>query len=289
MEKEEERRVILIPYVGMAVFILATQLFALKLATPFEIHDIKAFQDPESLANPFLFFILILLFTAFVLVLLRYKKEKLVYLVMIAGVAVTVYYVMSVLIPYDHAPLVITLLLTFFLYKYPEWYVIDAVGVMIAAGVTAIFGISLSIIPIFVLLTILAAYDAIAVYRTKHMISLAEAVIDLRMPVLFVLPKARRFSLLRKTNIKEGLYMGLGDAIIPSMLVVSANRRVGGSPNVAFFPSISVNMVALCVMVGIFFGYAMLCVLVSRGKAQAGLPFLNSFAMLGFLIGYFLF
>ena len=51
------------------------------------------------------------------------------------------------------------------LYRYPEWYVVDLVGVCIAGGVSALLGISLTVIPVIVLLVLLAIYDAISVYR----------------------------------------------------------------------------------------------------------------------------
>ena len=75
------------------------------------------------------------------------------------------------------------------LYKYPEWYVVDLVGVCIAGGVSALIGISLSVIPVVVLLVLLAIYDAISVYKTKHMIAMAEGIMDLKLPILFVIPK----------------------------------------------------------------------------------------------------
>lgn len=294
MNKKIQRAYIIAPYIGMATLIFLTQIFALILAAPFEKSNIKAFQNPESIANPIYFFILILLFTAFIFILLKYRKKWLVYLVMIAAIAITVYYVVDALIPYDYIPLAITLLLTFFLYKYPEWYVIDAMGLIVGGGATAIFGISLGIIPVFILLIILAAYDATAVYKTKHMISLADSVIEMRIPVLFVLPKTRKFSLFHEMNTKEGLFMGLGDAIIPSMLIISANSIFSTSssvsaavPVIALATSITISAPALGAMIGIFFGYSLLCIAVNRGKAQAGLPFLNSFAIIGFLIGCF--
>ena len=52
-----------------------------------------------------------------------------------------------------------------------------------------IFGVSLGTVPVILLLVILAVYDAISVYKTKHMITLAEGVIDLKTPILFVIPK----------------------------------------------------------------------------------------------------
>ena len=36
--------------------------------------------------------------------------------------------------------LVLSVLATVLLYKYPEWYVIDGLGILIGAGVAAIFG-----------------------------------------------------------------------------------------------------------------------------------------------------
>ena len=42
--------------------------------------------------------------------------------------------------------------------------------------------------PVFVLLGALMVYDYIAVYRTKHMLSLADVVIDMKLPILLVMP-----------------------------------------------------------------------------------------------------
>jgi presenilin-like A22 family membrane protease len=128
---------------------------------------------------------------------------------------------------------------------------------------------------------ILAVYDAIAVYKTKHMVSLAESIVDLRIPVLFVLPRKRNFSLLRekgqdkgKSEMEEAFFMGLGDAIIPSMLVVSA------------FVKYASVAPALGALIGTLAGYAVLSRIAGRGKPHAGLPFLNSGAIIGFVVGY---
>jgi presenilin-like A22 family membrane protease len=204
--------------IGMGLFIVLTAVIALMLATlPLE----PAFEDPESMWNPVYFVILIIGFTAFILLLLRLKRERLIYFVMLGAVAVTIYYVLAVLtLPYAYIAITGTIALTLLLYKYPEWYVLDATGLIIAGGAAAIFGISLVPKLIVLLMVVLAVYDAIAVYKTKHMVSLAESIVDLRIPVLFVLPRKRSFSLLRekgqdkgKSEMDEAFYMGLGDAI----------------------------------------------------------------------------
>ena len=78
--------------------------------------------------------------------------------------------------------------------SYPEWYVIDLSGVILAAGVAAIFGISFGLLPALLLLIGLAIYDAWAVYRTGHMVDLADSVMDLKLPILLVMPKSRSYS-----------------------------------------------------------------------------------------------
>jgi len=131
---------------------------------------------------------------------------------------------------------VIAAALTILLYKYPEWYVVDFVGVCVAAAVAAILGISLSILPVFVLLIMLAIYDAISVYKTKHMITLADAVTQERLPVLLVVPTSKGYSFLKQKSLKEqikkkekreAVFMGLGDIAIPGVLVVSAFSFLG--------------------------------------------------------------
>lgn len=293
-EKTEEKSISIALVIGMGAFILLTSAIALMLATPFEVSDVKAFENPESMWNPVYFFVLIMGFTALILIVLRFKGgKKLIHFVMLAAVTVTIYYVMAVLVPYGIIALIITLALALLLYIYPEWYVLDATGLIIGGGAAAIFGISLGIIPVLLLMVILAVYDAIAVYKTKHMVSLAESIVDLRIPVLFVLPRKRSFSLLRdndrdegKSEMEEAFYMGLGDAIIPSLLVVSANRM---SMEVFTHYLGLINAPALCALIGTLAGYAVLSRIAGRGKPHAGLPFLNSGAIIGFVIGYIFF
>jgi len=293
MSEEEERAVGIAQYVGMGLFITLTAVIALILATPFEASDIKAFQNPASIWNPIYFFILIIGFTALILIVLRFGAKRLIYLFMLAAVAVTLYYVMDGLLLYLHASisiplfgsglnvgaLIITLILSLLLYKYPEWYVINATGLIIAGGAAAIFGISLIPELVVLLMIILAVYDAMSVYKTKHMVSLAESVIDLRIPILFVMPRKRNFSTLNRQGLELGggdaFFMGLGDAIIPSMLVVSAYRYVSVVP-------------ALGALAGTLVGYSVLTRFSGKGNPHAGLPFLNTGSIIGFLIGLLL-
>ncbi len=286
----------LIPFLAMPLLLVAVEIGALLLAFPVQASGIVAFDDPESMTNPVIFIAIMLAFTAFLLILIRYDMKKVIAAVIGISIFLTFIYIFSAILyalmgPTDPATVMVILLSiasTILLYKFPEWYVIDALGILIGAGVAAIFGASLEVLPVIVLLVLLAVYDAISVYKTKHMITLAEGVVDLKTPILFVIPKRRDYSFIKDGIGKlEGggeraaFIIGMGDMIMPSILVVSANVflqgwRLGGL----------VNLPALGAIVGSLAGLVVLLYFVTSGKPQAGLPPLNGGTILGFLAGW---
>ncbi len=282
-----------LPFAGMAMILLLVQLIALVMTKPFEINDIKAFSNPEDVGNVLYWVLILLGFTVFVLLVIKLNKKWLIQLVVLLTVASTLYYIFlalfSLFLSRSLALLALlpTILLTLLLYKFPEWYVVDITGVLIGAGAASIFGISLAILPSLLLLTLLAIYDYIAVYRTKHMITLAEGVMDLRLPILLVVPKRWNYSFLKERFDKqerEAFFMGLGDAVMPTILVVSANTFA--KANTYILPLLgNINTPAIGAVIGTLAGFALLMGLVMKGKPQAGLPFLNGGAILGYLIG----
>jgi presenilin-like A22 family membrane protease len=275
--------------IGMAGVILLVQIFALILATPMEINEMRAFEDPTSTANSIYYIVIIFAFTAILLLAIKKDMKWIIQVVMFLAVASTLFYVFYALIsetgvtPLTNNAISFLLAagLTILLHKFPEWYVIDIIGLIIGAGASAIFGISLAIIPTIVLLVLLAVYDAISVYKTKHMITLAEGVMDLKLPILFIIPKHLGYSFRKEKFDKEGereaFFMGLGDAVMPTILVVSANvfiEHIG-----------AISYPALGAMIGTIAGFFALTILVMKGKPQAGLPFLNSGVILGYAAG----
>ncbi|MEM0129676.1 MAG: presenilin family intramembrane aspartyl protease PSH [Thermoplasmata archaeon] len=176
----------------------------------------------------------------------------------------------------------------------PQWYVVDAAGFVSAAAVIAILGGSFAILPVFVLLIALAVYDYVAVYRTRHMLRLADLAVEMKLPILLVMPEEAGFDYPASGSLSEmrtvppderqALFMGLGDVVIPGVLVASAfvwlpaTASLGGLPGSLW--------VAVGAMLGSLAGYALLMSRVLRGNAQAGLPFLNTGAIVGYLIAY---
>ena len=282
---------------SMLFLVMAVQILALAVTPAISASQERVFEDPTSAANPIYYMLLILAFTAVLLLAIKKNQNWMVSGFIQIAIASSIYYLAVAFMPPLFALLAAAAGLLLVRY-YPEWYVIDGLGIAVSAGISSLFGLSMTIIPALILLVILAVYDAISVYRTRHMVSLAEGVIKMKAPLLFVVPKSRGYSFRQDQSILSGkdpasegqtetasgsgkrgaFFLGLGDAIIPTILVISANTTLppGGI--------LGVNIPALGAMMGTYLGFILL-MSTSRDRPQAGLPFLNSGVMLGFLVG----
>lgn len=283
----------------MAAIYVFVQVSAVLLA-PLFLPNFSAFPDPSSPANPFIYIFLVIVLTAIILLLIKYRRQRIIQAIFYFSIFVTMLYVfLPIFLLFDSEGIIALAVslalaggLLYLLAKSGEWYIIDAIGLIIGVGVTAILGMSLSVLPVMILLIIMAVYDAISVYKTKHMITLAEGVAPLRLPVLFVVPNEKGFTMenVEKHGVvkkegrdREAFFMGVGDAVIPGLLVVSASLYL---PDAAA-PLMTANLWAAAgATIGGLVGYLVLFRFVMRGKPQAGLPFLNSGAILGYLVAY---
>ena len=308
---------------AMAALLVGSQIAAIALSPIFAGAGFQAFQSPQDVTNTVIYLIMILAFTAVILGLVRYKRQNLAKYVIMASIFITLAFILLLPLFYalDYATggtadsmllgNVATVLafaiaagLVYLLVKFPEWYVVDAIGITTAAGVTAILGISFGTLPAILLLIALAFYDAWAVYRTKHMITLADELTSQRLPILLVIPKKAGYSFRQQKSLKEqvasgeereAMFVGLGDLIIPGILAVSAFTfpplKPGATPADPWVPDIRIILglpsnllIALFVVFGCFVGFLALMRFVLRGNPQAGLPLLNGGALVAFVI-----
>ncbi len=283
-----------------AIFALA-QLGAILMAWAFLGPEWQAFENPNDPLIPIYYIVAILGFTFAVLYVIKKKREDVVRIVFLGAVAYTIFFVIMIILAgfmySTYAALLsilVTAVLTYYLVKWPEWYVIDAAGVLMSIGIIGIFGISLGILPVLILLVALAVYDAISVYGTKHMVALADGVTKMKLPILLVIPKKRGYSYIKQKPLmeqlaeggeREAMFMGLGDIIIPGVLVTSAFN---------FLPDDAVSgisgnlLVSLGTLIGALAGFALLMRYVLKGSPQAGLPLLNGGAIVGYVLSYVL-
>uniref|UniRef100_A0A7C3UCT1 Presenilin n=1 Tax=Geoglobus ahangari TaxID=113653 RepID=A0A7C3UCT1_9EURY len=245
----------------LSIFYLLTGALALLIAPDYAKAGIRAFENPSEISNSFYYLLMILFFTFLVILLAKFRKDLLKVVFYFLIFLTYIYAFMPFLGILSMFPSVI--LLSLLILK-RHWIVLNISGLLIASAITAIFGISFEPYPAIILLVILAIYDYIAVYKTKHMIRLAESVSDINVPVLFIIPRKDRKAI-----------MGVGDAVIPNILAVS---------------SYVFNHCLIQSVLVIIFGYIGLITLMifveRKGGAHAGLPFLNTGAITGYLSGF---
>jgi len=321
---------------GLTVLIFVlVQLGALALVEPFESAGLQSTEDPSDPTNSLVYVGVILVFTAGMLAVMKLGVEWILRVVIILTSGMLSLYVFSVVVPavvtttVDGAQVnllawVAAGLVALALAVYPEWYVIDAAGVVMGAGAAGLFGISFGLFPAILLLSALAVYDAISVYGTEHMLTLASGVMDLKVPVVLVIPLTLSYSYLEETakatsegavsedeassttgadapesadggeteadgeghapepSERDVFFIGLGDAVMPTIMVASAAFFLPVDPLVAGY---SMNLPALTSMVGTLGGLVVLLWMVMKGRAHAGLPLLNGGAIGGYLVG----
>ena len=289
---KERKFPVSLAYAGMILLMAATNVFALLLINPMQNAGLFAFEDPESIVNVVYFLFLMLVVTAVMLILIRKKIRVIISVILAISLAMVIYYVafalLSPFIPNIAAHItgaVIGIGGILLLKFYPEWFVIDAVGLITSAGCAAIFGISLSPLPVVVLLILLVVYDYVAVHKTKHMLTLADGVMQQKMPIMFLVPKKLKYSYAREgfaiqdKKEERGAYMlGLGDVIFPGVLVVSAQVFCDGL-NV-----FGLALPSLGALAGAVLGMILLAIPIRSGKPQPGLPLINGCAIVGFII-----
>ena len=284
----------LFPVFVMAGLFVFVDIIALLLVTPFEAAGATAFVNPNDPLNLVYFFVSLIVTTVIILLAARFWK-RLVEAIVLGATGYMVFFVFVTLLSFvvsgnaaTGLSIIAAVAMIILLVKYPEWYVVDASGILMALGAIALLGISLSILLVILLQIGLAIYDAISVRGTKHMVTLADVVLELKLPVMLVIPKTRGYSYLKdkkslKQKLKEGeereaFAIGTGDVVIPGILVASA------------FTNISINgfLIAFSVILGTLFGFSVLTIFLLRGKPQPGLPYLCSGAILGYVISSYL-
>ena len=304
-------------WVGLLALYIGAQLVGLALANPFRSAGLSSSTNPQSATAPITIILIIVIAPLFILLLARQRGgvAALRQLILVAiagalyitlfatfGVLFPVYYLLPpygaeiVAVPALLLAAIVSAGLYLALLVDPQWYIVDLVGFLAAGALVAILGISFAILPAFILLLALMVYDAIAVYRTKHMVSLADVVTEMKLPILMVMPDSMGYDYTAAPSLAEqrtqpveersALFMGLGDVVIPGTLVVSAFVWLPVTPT---WLGLGAGLwVAFGALVGSLLGYAFLMRLVLRGNPQAGLPFLNGGAIAGYAVAYLL-
>ena len=338
------RRQVALAVLGAVGFFLGVQLGALALLSPFDAAGYQAVENPQDPTNSLFYIVVLLVATAGMLLLFRYERTNVLRVGIVLTSGLISAYVFSVFLPPLTGGLDVpihggaflgALIVVVGLLFYPEWWVIDGAGLIMGMGAAALFGISLDVLPVLLLLVVLAVYDAVSVYGTEHMLTLASGVMELRVPVIVIIPTSATYSFIQMADRmasevdggedagaaggaetkqpsendgseasneladgtpeqaadegaaggddgpfdRDAFFIGLGDAVIPTILVASATAFLE-TPTL-----LGIEMASLGAIIGTLAGLLGLLWMVLKGRAHAGLPLLNGGSILGYLLG----
>ncbi|MFH1426378.1 MAG: presenilin family intramembrane aspartyl protease [Candidatus Kerfeldbacteria bacterium] len=197
-----------------------------------------------------------------------------------AGLYITIYYgLIQFLHPTATMILAITAALGFLILRaLKQWiWLHNLIIVISAAGVARLFGIQFEPKSTAIILAAIAIYDVIAVYYSKHMVSMASALFDRQAFFGVIIPKSMELWKLPLNKLKIGeniSAMGAGDLAFPLIFALS-NLFYNGYT--AFY------FVTAFVFVGVLVMH-LFYVFPAGSKPIPALPPLVLFAFLGYFL-----
>ena len=246
----------LVPLLILASFIFV-QFTALVAGSALIAQGVSVVENPADVGNSLFFFAYIVVAAVAILLVLRLYKGKKLFLLLEVFLIFFSFQTLASLVADEWSSLFIAALAVGARLKFPASK--NVLILFVAGAVGAILGASLDIVPAAILALLLAGYDVVAVFFTKHMVTLAKQLTK----------REAAFSVDVKVK-KEFMQLGTGDLVIPAMLAVSALKMSYGA--------------AISVIVGATTGMVVLFYLLRRRKGYLpALPPLVGYAFVGLL------
>jgi len=261
-----------------AFFFLAVQAISLLVGhSILSQYTISAAPVGSSIAS---FLVAFLFATGVLLVLLKFFKGGMLFKLMISFIVlVGAETVFGVFLP-EVVALLIAIEFILIRYLVPNIFVQNTVLVIAIAGIGATLGVMLPTIAVIVILIVLSIYDFIAVYKTKHMVTMFKGMMNRGVSLALVIPDTppditAHVSDARppKPGEKRSFMMlGTGDVAFPAIFAVSALRTS--------------MMASLAVVVGALVGLLIVHLILMRKKHGAipALPPIAICSILSFIL-----
>lgn len=165
-------------------------------------------------------------------------------------------------------------------FLYPRIWTQNIAIIFGISGISASLGMSIKPSVAATILTVLSAYDIIAVFKTRHMVKLFRGMAERGVMLALVVPKGfiewrERFTAIKNTNAEHFIFLGTGDLALPVFFAVSSLY----SGNIYFLA------VILGASVGIFFDHLYFTRQQIK-KPIPALPFIAAFSIFGYAAAY---
>ena len=189
---------------------LTVQFFGILVTQKFLKKNIIIIEGGSNPSTSFYLFFTILIASGFVLLLVKLNLSWfLYYFVDYFGLFFMNYYVFAFFIGI-YPSIILSLIVVFIRYKLRKWYILNYCTIILSVGVVSFLGTSLKPLIISILMILLSLYDIISVKKTKHMITLADDVMEKGGSQVF-----------RAKLGEETIVIGAADIIFPNLLVIS--------------------------------------------------------------------
>lgn len=202
--------------VQLVAFFLITQALGLYVGMGLIEADVRATivtDNPEDVINSAGLFVYILVFTAILLLVIAYFK-RFTYIIFKAFETLAVFATsLIVFAAFSDSWLILAAALAVvvsrIVYAKNLW-LRNFTSIIAVAGSGSLIGVSLGILPMAVFLALLAAYDFIAVFKTKHMVTLAKSITKKNLSFTYAMPTP-----------EHTFELGTGDMVVPLAFSVS--------------------------------------------------------------------
>ncbi len=192
--------------------------------------------DPNDVVNSFGLLGYMLVGTLVILAAIKFFPDKVLYWFLKGLEAMALLFstviVMIAFLPEEFAIFLafVIIVIRIFFPQYLIWRNVSST--LATVGVGALLGASIGVWPVIVFLVLLAVYDYVAVFRTKHMVTMAKAVAKKNLSFTFALPTS-----------KHQFELGTGDLVMPlvfSVAILGESLDAGWIWPYAVIPSLAV-------------------------------------------------
>ena len=216
----------------LLVTFAAAQVLGLIAGGLFYAASLSVVENPSDPANAAYFIGGILFSTAILLLLLKFYKGNLVFKAVEFLLVFSAFQLLFSLALPETVALILAALLASMRFALPQarqWLILAA-----AIIVGGLLGASLDLLPVVLFCVALMVYDFLAVFVTKHMVTLAKGMDKREAPftIQFSTPGAKpaaKITVKAVTGKKQGeqIQLGTGDFVMPIVFAVSASRAFG--------------------------------------------------------------
>jgi len=199
-------------YSWLAIFFVVTQALGVLVASEYLVLGKTMTiitDDPNDPINAIGLIGFILFYTGVFLVFMKFFKKRFFRVMESLAVFTTSWIVIDALIPEMGLMFAILLIAIRLAFKENIWLK-NLASVFAVAGAGSLIGISMGIMPVLLFIFLLSIYDLIAVFKTKHMVTMAKAIISENLAFTFTIPTK-----------DHSFQLGTGDLVIPLVFSVA--------------------------------------------------------------------